>query len=225
MSRAQPTRGVVFDLDGTLLDSLPLVLRAFQHALEPFGGKPTMATFALLGGPPEKVFPSLIADPRDVPAAMKRLHEFHEQHPELMEPFAGALALLEELHGRKVKLAIWTGRDRASAQHLLTHHGMAKFFSTVVCGDDLPSHKPDPAGLRAILDALALTPVHTVFIGDADVDVLGGADLGIDTLLITHGRALEPEIERRAVGIVATPAEAYAWARRCAPGPEAAGES
>ena len=63
MRRARPIRAVIFDLDGTLFDSLPLVLRAFQHALEPFGGRPTMATFAALGGPPEKIFPLLISTP------------------------------------------------------------------------------------------------------------------------------------------------------------------
>jgi phosphoglycolate phosphatase len=178
-----------------------------------------MATFAVLGGPPEKIFPLLISDPRNVPAAMVRLQEFHEQHPELIQLFPGALALLEELHRREVKLAIWTGRERESTVQLLALHGIAKFFSIVVCGDDLPSHKPDPAGLREILRVAGLPPEQAIFIGDADVDVLGGAVLAVDTVLITHGRSLDEEIERQAAVVVATPAEAYAWALHCVLGP------
>ena len=94
MSRPHPTRSVVFDLDGTLLNSLPLVLRAFSHALEPYGGKPTMEMFAHFGGPPEKIFQGLIADARDVPAALTRLHEFHRDHHHLIEPFPGAKAMV-----------------------------------------------------------------------------------------------------------------------------------
>ena len=77
MSRGHPTRAVVFDLDGTLLDSLPLVLRAFTHAVAPFGGRPTMAMFATLGGPPERIFGDMVADPNQVPAALRRLHDYN----------------------------------------------------------------------------------------------------------------------------------------------------
>lgn len=97
MIPGRPIQAVIFDLDGTLFDSLPLVLRAFQHALEPFGGRPTMETFAALGGPPEKIFPMLISDPQHVPEAMVRLRQFHADHPELIQLFPGALDLLNEL--------------------------------------------------------------------------------------------------------------------------------
>ena len=170
MSRSHPTRAVVFDLDGTLLNSLPLVLRAFSHALEPFGGKPTMEMFAHFGGPPEQIFQGLVADARDVPAALTRLHEFHRDHHHLIEPFPGAKAMLRELRSRGVTLAVWTGRDRASAEHLFRLHDLGVFFAEVVCGDDLPSHKPDPAGLREILRRLGLKSHEALYLGDADVD-------------------------------------------------------
>lgn len=214
MSRAHQTKAVVFDLDGTLFDSLPLVLRAFQHALEPFGGRPTMDTFAGLGGPPEKIFPLLISDPQHVPAAMLRLQQFHAGHQELIQPFPGAIALLDELQRREIKIALWTGRDRESTLPLLSMYDMMKYFSALVCGDDLSSHKPDPAGLRQILGTLAMPAEHVIFIGDADVDVLGGAQIGVDTLLITHGRELAETLRSKAVDIVRSPVEAYSWAIR-----------
>ena len=215
MSRRHPTRGVVFDLDGTLLDSLPLVLRAFTHALAPFGGNPTMDMFAHFGGPPEKIFSSLIPDSRDVPAALIRLHEFHRDNHNLIEPFAGAKSMLAMLQTRGVKLAVWTGRDRASTADLFAIHGLAEFFTVVVCGDDLPSHKPDPAGLLEILARLAVSPSEVLYLGDADVDVAGGAGAGVDTILIQHARSAKPEIATLAWRLVAAPHEAYEWALRC----------
>jgi len=215
MSRSHLTRAVVFDLDGTLLDSLPLVLRAFSHALAPFGGNPTMDMFAHFGGPPEKIFPSLIADPRDVPAALTRLYEFHRDNHNLIEPFAGAKAMLGELQSRGVKLAVWTGRDRASTEDLFAIHQLAEFFTVVVCGDDLPSHKPDSAGLLEILARLAVNAREVLYLGDADVDVAGGAGAGVDTILIQHKRAAKPEVAALAWRSVTSPFEAYEWALRC----------
>ena len=78
MSRTSPTDAVVFDLDGTLVDSLPLVLQAITHAIAPFGPlRPTMEIFARLGGPPERFMPGLLNDPRDTPAALARMEKFH----------------------------------------------------------------------------------------------------------------------------------------------------
>lgn len=215
MSRDHPTRAVIFDLDGTLLDSLPLVLRAFSHALTPFGGRPTMDLFARLGGPPEKIFPSLLPDASHVPAAMIRLNEFTRDNHHLIAPFSGAIALLTELRARDVRLAVWTGRDRASTDSLLLSNAMTPFFDAVVCGDDLPTHKPDSSGLVEILRQLALDPGAALYMGDADVDVLGGFGAGVDTILISHSRTPEAEITAKAWRAVCSPFEAYEWALNC----------
>ena len=70
MTRAIRPRAVVFDLDGTLLDSLSLVLAAISHALEPFGGRPTKEIFAHLGGPPERFLCGLLDDLKNLPVAL-----------------------------------------------------------------------------------------------------------------------------------------------------------
>lgn len=215
MSRTHPTRAVIFDLDGTLLDSLPLVLRAFSHALTPFGGRPTMETFAHLGGPPEKIFPSLIPDASHVPAAMNRLHEFTRDHHHLIVPFTGAVAMLGELKARDVRLAIWTGRDRESTDVLLANNALTPLFDAVLAGDDLPTHKPDSEGMREILRRIDVAPHHALYMGDADVDVLGGRGAEVDTILINHARTPRPEIAAQAWQSVTAPVEAYEWALRC----------
>lgn len=217
MKRARgPTRAVVFDLDGTLLDSLGFVLRALEHALEPYGVRPTADIFTRLGGPPQRFLPDLIPDPRGAEEVLARLAKYHHTHGHLLEPYQGATALLRELHAADVKLGVWTGRDRASAQVLLRQHGIEPLLGAVVCGDDLESHKPDPAGLQLILQRLAVASSETLFVGDADVDVEGGVAAGVDTLLIRHGeRTVAAEVAASCWQSVGSAGDAYAAVARC----------
>jgi HAD superfamily hydrolase (TIGR01549 family) len=200
---------VVFDLDGTLLDSLPLVLAAISHAVEPFGARPTMDIFARLGGPPERFLLPMVEHEQNLPIALERLESYHRDNAHLIRPYAGVRDLLETVRNAGVRTAIWTGRDRGSAARLLEEHRLGVFFSTVVCGDDLPTHKPDPEGLREIMRRLDVRAEHTLFVGDADVDVLGGADCGVDTLLIRHARQVENHIVARSWRTVVSPADAF----------------
>jgi HAD superfamily hydrolase (TIGR01549 family) len=202
-------RSIVFDLDGTLLDSLPLVLAAIRHAIAPFGGEATMDIFARLGGPPERFMADLVAEPADVPEALRRMYSFHHDNIHLIQPYDGAARLLEELGERGVPVGVWTGRDRASTDVLMRRHGLAERLSAVVCGDDLPSHKPDPAGLREVLRRLETGGSESLLVGDADVDVLGGHACGVDTMLIRHERNIAPAILAKSWRVVAAPAEAY----------------
>jgi HAD superfamily hydrolase (TIGR01509 family) len=209
MTRSTPPRAVVFDLDGTLIDSLPYVLAAIVHAVEPFGGRPTENIFATLGGPPDRFMTTLVNDLKDVPVALQRMEAFHRENMHLIRPFEGVMPLLERLRAAGVQLAIWTGRDRVSADWLLRQHAIHEFFSTVVCGDDLPTHKPDPAGLVEIMSRLGVKPSETLFVGDADVDVLGGEACGVDTLLIRHRREIELHVANKSWHVVSTPGDAF----------------
>src|SRR4051812_28251427 len=130
-------RAIVFDLDGTLVDSLPLVLRSIAHAIEPFApARPTMDIFAHLGGPPLRFLGGLVGDERHVPVAAARMAEFHDANQHLILPFEGVRAILADLQAREVQLAIWTGRDRESGEMLLRKHDLSSLFATVVYGDD-----------------------------------------------------------------------------------------
>ena len=209
MTREMPPRTVVFDLDGTLVDSLPLVLAAIRHAIEPFGGSASMDIFAHLGGPPQSFLPKLVSDPSHVPEAVRRMYLFHHGNAHLIRPYEGVRSLLKRLNELGVRVAIWTGRDRESTDSLLRTHDFGELMAAVVCGDDLSSHKPDPAGLREIMTRLGSAATETLFVGDADVDVLGGHACGVDTVLIRHGRVIEPGIREKSWKIVRTPADAY----------------
>jgi len=225
MRRAVPLRAVVFDLDGTLLDSLPLVLAAISHALEPFGPRPTMEIFAKLGGPPERFLGTLLDDLNHVPTALQRMEDYHREHAHLIQPYEGVDVFLADLRRRGVQVALWTGRDRATTDWLLHEHRLDDFFAAAVCGDDLPTHKPDPEGLREIIRRLGVRPEETLFVGDADVDVLGGVGCGVDTLLIRHARQVELHIASKSWRTVTSPHEAFQVVLSCIENSASAGST
>ncbi|MBS0662148.1 MAG: HAD hydrolase-like protein [Verrucomicrobia bacterium] len=214
MRRNVAPAAVVFDLDGTLVDSMPLVLRAFAHALEPACGELTPAEIiAHLGGPPERTFQALIGTPEGVADAMERLRDYSLRHWRLIRPFDGMAELLDALIASRRSVGVWTGRERESAEWILNQNGIAPKLAACVYGDDLPTHKPHPGGLEETLRRLNVTRDQSLFVGDADVDLLAGAELGVRTLLITHGRHVEKALRNRAWRAVDTPAEAYALVR------------
>jgi HAD superfamily hydrolase (TIGR01509 family) len=168
-----------------------------------------MEIFARLGGPPERFLPGLIGGDEHVPAAIERLNAFHRSNQHLIEVFADMTAALETLRARGVALAVWTGRDRDSGESLLRSLGLNNLFSTIVYGDDLPTHKPEPDGMREILRRLEVPADETIFVGDADVDVLGGVRAGVDTILIRHAREMDAVVCAQAWRAVETPQAAF----------------
>src|SRR4051794_40399542 len=129
MIRALRPRLVVFDLDGTLVDSMPLVFAAIAHAIEPFGSRSRDEIFARLGGPPERFLAGLLDDLKHLPAARQRLAAYDEANGHLIQPYDGVSLFLETLRAAGVRLAIWTGRDRVSAEWLLRRHQLDGFFA------------------------------------------------------------------------------------------------
>ena len=215
-------RGIVFDLDGTLVDSMPLVVRAVAYALEPFMDPPPPAEiYRRVAGPAERCLGALLGGEHHVPEASRRLYEFAQRHRVEVDLFPGAVAVLDELRASGFPVALWTGRDRASATTILQRHDLRRRFVECVFGDTLESHKPDPAGLHHLAEAMGVPASALLMVGDAEVDVLGAAGAGAQALLIHDERAVTAQVQALAPQMAASPAAAYDRLREL-PGPAVA---
>ncbi|TVR51849.1 MAG: HAD family hydrolase [Puniceicoccaceae bacterium] len=201
---------VIFDLDGTLLDSMPMVREGFSHAISPWREPPSPEEFReYFGGSAQSVLRQMLGGDDFVEAAWERLVAFHEKVRAEARPFDGAVRLLGLLAGAGLSLGVWTSRDRWSATNLLQAHGMEHYFTALVCGDDLHSHKPDPAGLVRLLAELKVRPGRALYVGDSQVDVEGGWGAGVPTVFVGPKSFLRGVWQERCMRIVANQAVAY----------------
>jgi phosphoglycolate phosphatase-like HAD superfamily hydrolase len=215
MSRRPPHyRGVVFDLDGTLLDSMPLVQEGMALAVEPFRPRPDRTeVMGSLGGPSAACLLRLLGGRAHLAAALAAYRRFLAEHESSARLFRGARRLVREMHFAGIPLGIWTGRERRMTEVRLRALSLMDCFAIWICGDDLDSHKPDPEGLLRIVRHWGLPPAEVLFVGDSDQDLAGARAAGVPMVAIHQDRTSAPELLKHPIAVVATPPEAFAWIR------------
>lgn len=172
-------RAVVFDLDGTLTDTLDLVVKGLNAALVPYWGAPKdLSEMRALFGPSED---RLIE--REAPgdqAARERFYAVYEaEHARMAHVFPGAREALEDLLARGARLGVVTNKGRRSTMITLRAFSMLHLFDAIVTGDDLPRPKPDPEGILRVLSALGALPEETLYVGDSPGDMRAARAAGV----------------------------------------------
>lgn len=171
-----PLEAVVFDLDGTLIDSAPgLHMAACAMLADLDLPQPDLATvIGFIGnGVPKLVERCLIwarADPATQPGAVERFMEHYGRDPMLGTTiYPGAQALLAELEMRGLKLGLCTNKPIAPTRAILTAFDLGP-FGAVIGGDSLPQRKPDAAPLLKTIADLGADPAGTLYVGDSITD-------------------------------------------------------
>lgn len=201
-----PLDAVVFDLDGTLVHSLPGLQRVLNPLLAEDGfapleepeirrmvgegvGRLVTRGYAARGWGEECDHPT-------DPALAARLATFktrYEADPVAgAEAFPQAVAILRRLADAGLRLGVCTNKPAAPTRTLLEALGLAPFLNAVVAGDTLPQRKPDPAPLRRVLEDLGATPDTALYVGDSPTDVLCARAAGLPVVLMAHGYSREP---------------------------------
>lgn len=195
------TSAVVFDIDGCLTDTLPLIYDTVNATLEGFWGR-RWAEEEIHGlfGPPEEV---LVARQVGEEAASERMRFFYDHyrtHHHMASVYPGIRETLVALRDGGVPLGVLTNKGRTTALITLKELGLSGFFPVVRTGSEGPA-KPEPGGLLAVLDELGGDAESSVMIGDSPTDVRAGKAAGCLTVGAVWGR---PEMRKRLIPLAPT---------------------
>lgn len=185
---------VIFDLDGTLVDSAGDLQRAVNRMLEDFGCAPlSPVEFRGMFGDGAGVLIARVLAARpsgrtDHAAALKRFLEHYETDlTTLTRPYPGAQEMLKALHRRGTKLAVCTNKPTGLTRTILQRLSLEGYFARVVGGDCLPFRKPDSRVLFEVLAQLQSPAASSVLVGDSEVDAATAKAAGVPFVLMTHG--------------------------------------
>lgn len=191
---------VVFDLDGTLIDSAPDIQAAVNRVLEK-RGIPSLSlerVRSFIGGGVDVLWQKIIAAtglPADSHGEMVGdFMSLYDSANALTRPYPGVIQALQLLAERGHPLGICTNKPGRPTAAILEHLGLAEFFLTVVGGDSLPEKKPDPAPLRAAFERLGADPrdPRGFYVGDSEYDAQCANRMPAPFLLFTQGYRLTP---------------------------------
>ncbi|HUG60735.1 MAG TPA: phosphoglycolate phosphatase [Methylomirabilota bacterium] len=196
-----PAPLLVFDLDGTLLDTAPDLLGALNAVLHEDGLPPAdRATLARRFGHGAK---ALIveayrhAGQTGIDDRVERLTErflihYTSRIAAETRPFPGAVAAMDRLAALGVRFAVCTNKREGMAVPLLEALGLMHRFDAVLGGDSLPVRKPDPGHLLGAIAAAGGIPSASVLVGDSDADVLAARAAGVPVVGVTFGYSPDP---------------------------------
>lgn len=180
----------IFDLDGTLADTLPLIYESFDVALrQVLGHGFTPAEVREMFGPPDHLIIRSRVDPDNSDAAIARYNEHYKRrHRDLVHAFPGIPELLATCNALGTRLAVVTGKSRLTAIISLRELELLEYFTVLYGGDDVERQKPAPDALNHALDDLNFQDgERAVMIGDSAADIVAGKQAGINTIGVTWG--------------------------------------
>ncbi len=176
---------IVFDMDGTLVDTFQLNLRSFSHAVN----RTLTAEEALdiPSGTLEEQLTNYLSNGA-VSGAVERFHDHYKRHfDSASRVFPGIRALLFTMRARGIKLAVCTGASKEIAEYTLTQSGLSQYFPTIVTGDDVNKPKPDPEGLRIAMERIGAHSDQTIYVGDHPDDIAASRNAGARTAAANWG--------------------------------------
>jgi len=183
-------RTYLFDLDGTLLDSIELILTSFHHTSRVHFGREFSDAHWLSGiGTPLRDQLGGVARSKEELAAMldtyRTYNLFH--HDAMAKPYPGVVEAVRKLHRMGAALGLVTSKLREGAERGLRLLGLEEEFPVRVCADDVVNGKPHPEPVLMALRALGASPEEALFIGDSPHDIEAGKRAGVTTVAVSWG--------------------------------------
>lgn len=206
----QAIKGVLFDLDGTLLDTYQLILSSFRHAVRQVLGRdiPDELLMAKVGQPLVTQMWDFTDDPAEHDELFRAYTDYNAAvHDRLIGMFPGVREAVEKLRGAGCRVGVVTSKRREPALRGLACFDLGGLFEVVVGADDWPEHKPAPGPVRRGCDLLGLDARECAYVGDSPFDIQAGNAAGCTTVAALWGmfdaealQAEQPDILCPAIG-------------------------
>lgn len=180
---------LLFDLDGTLIDSIELLLVCMEHAFDGAARKPDRAAWTAGIGTPLRVQLAEWCDSDlDADAVVARYRAYQDIHLERMTTaYPGVPELLAWARAEGHLTGIVTSKGRVMTARSLEHVGLAGAFDTIVTYEETERHKPGPEPVLLALQRLAVPASRAIFVGDSPHDMFSGRAAGVRTAAATWG--------------------------------------
>jgi phosphoglycolate phosphatase len=198
---------ILFDLDGTLIDSVPDLALAVNAMLDRLGRAPYSEETirGWIGNGSAMLVRRALAGSRELPENFDEAL-FARAHPIFLEAYAGVLAratraypevpeTLAVLRERGYRMAIVTNKPGQFVAPILERLGLAEYFELTVGGEDLPVKKPDPAPLLHACERMATPKNRALMVGDSANDILAARKAGIPVVAVSYGYTHDTPVE------------------------------
>ena len=204
------TRLVIFDLDGTLVDTLDATFRCFQEAVAPTLGRvPSREEILERFGPADHRIVSEWVGPSHAHAALDRLYVCYETAFADSGPFPGIVEVIRELRSQGKLTAVFTGRGRPSTDAILRGMQLQDLFDAVVTSDDVDDPKPAPDGLLKILELLKMKADEAVYVGDTVKDIDAARAAGVTPIAALWGSPEKTKLQQIDTWVGRSPEDLY----------------
>jgi pyrophosphatase PpaX len=196
---------ILFDLDGTLIDSIELILGSARHAFTGFAGQaPTDEEWrAGIGRRLQTVLREYAPDDAEADRLFQRYRAYQlEHHDRLIRAYDGIVELVEWLASTGHPMALVTSKSDWMAEKALVHVELDRLIPTIVGCDTCVNHKPHPEPVERALALLGVGADSALFVGDSPHDVESGRAAGVMTVGVAWGAFTRAELERSGADVV-----------------------
>lgn len=186
---------VLFDFDGTVMDTREVILQSWQHTFRMLEGKEhdPAEIYRTFGEPLEYTMHNLFPHV-DAREAVDIYRSYHKNNfGELIRVFPGISELLERLKADEYQIGLVTSRLRNTTVEGLEAYGLLRYFDELVTCDDTAKHKPDPEPILAALRKLKSKPEQAVMVGDTMFDIGCARNAGVMSVLVNWSVSVSEE--------------------------------
>lgn len=189
-------RGIVFDFDGTLVDSLGDAMASFNHAIEELGEAPRTADEIkrYFGAGADRILSQVLGDESKGKRAFEIYKDHQRRSAHRVVLHSGIAELLDQIASHKVPIAIVTGRHSEDLEIVIERHRISTRFVTIIADNHVPRSKPAPDGILLAASRLGLDAGEVMYVGDSPVDIQAARSAGAVSVAAMWDRLTRREL-------------------------------